>query len=442
MIENKILDAFKRFALLGGGKSVIVALSGGADSMALLFALNALKDKLGITLKAAHLNHQIRGQEAVRDEEFVKAQCKKLGIELVTESVDVPTVAKALSISTELAARRERYAFFERISKNAVIATAHSASDNLETVLFNLTRGSAIDGLCGIPPKRDKYIRPLILCTRSEVEDYCKANNIDYVVDSTNLCDDYTRNKIRHSVVPVLKEINPAVEAVVSNTSFHLREDASLLNDMSQEMLENLLGKDGGLEVSWIQSCEKSLATRVIKAFAEAGIEGADLGAVHIDSMYDNCVLKGTKTSLPKDFCAVVRKGKLYIEKDSSKIEFTEIDVEICKKNDFSFEKPQKVNNLLLNNLLDCDKIVGKLVKRTRQAGDSIRLRGRGCTKTLNKLFSENAVPVGMRDKLPILADDKGVVWVYSFGASERCSVSKTSKNVLEVFEKKENKNE
>ena len=225
-MENHILEAIERFSLIEEkGVNVTVALSGGADSMSLLYALLNLREKLGITVNAAHLNHMIRGEEAERDTCFVKEQCEKLGVKLYCEYADIPAIAEREGISLELAARNTRYEFLKRVS-SGLVATAHTASDNLETLLYNLARGSGLDGLCGIPPKRGIFIRPLITCTRDTVENYCSENNIPFVTDSTNLADDYTRNKLRHKVVPVLKEINPAVEMNALRTSSILRQDA------------------------------------------------------------------------------------------------------------------------------------------------------------------------------------------------------------------------
>ena len=235
-MENKVLSAIKRFSLLEKGDVVTVALSGGADSVSLLYALLAVSDELGITVNAAHLNHSIRGEEAERDQQFVTNLCKKLKVELFCEKRDVPAFAKENGLSLELAARKVRYEFLEGVAQGKV-ATAHTASDNLETMIFNLARGTSLKGLSGIPVKRGIYIRPLILCTRQNVEDYCKENEISFVTDSTNLSDDYSRNKIRHNVIPVLKEINCAAEESALRTSFGIAEDISYLESASQEIL-------------------------------------------------------------------------------------------------------------------------------------------------------------------------------------------------------------
>ena len=177
-MEEKILNAVKRFSLLSCGESVTVALSGGADSVSLLFALLQLQKKLGISVSAAHFNHMIRGAEADRDEAFAREFCERLGVPFTAGRGDVPQYAAENRISEETAARLLRYAFLEKA--DGLVATAHTASDNFETVLFNLTRGAALGGLCGIPPKRGKFIRPLLFCTREDIEEYCRESSRIY----------------------------------------------------------------------------------------------------------------------------------------------------------------------------------------------------------------------------------------------------------------------
>lgn len=426
-MEKSVLTAIERFSLLENTTEVTVALSGGADSISLLYALFNLREKLGITLYAAHLNHMIRGDEAIRDEEFVKQQCEKLGVPLFCERIDVPAYAKEHKLSTELAAREVRYDFLSRVSRG-VVATAHTASDNLETLLFNLTRGSALKGLCGIPPKRGIFIRPLILSTRADVEDYCQKNGISYVTDSTNLSDEYTRNKIRHKVIPVLKEINPNAERAAVRTAAELSEDNLFLEECADKYLsDNLSG--GGLNISALPKAP--IAKRAIKKYAEISAPELSLDNLHINEIYRICN-GGGRTGLPSECFAEVKDGKLIIAKQSAKnsVKF-EFDVQIeCRINDL-FTKEEKINNLLLNNSLDCDKIIGKSVIRTRQAGDSIRLAGRGCTKSLKKLMNECCVPTELRDSLPVIADESGVIWIYGIGVAQRCAVTKNSRNIM-----------
>lgn len=428
MIEKIILDTVSSYFLFKKSDVVTVALSGGADSVALLYALNQLKDTLGITLKAVHLNHQIRGDEALRDEKFAKDFCKSINVPLICESINVPQFAKSNNLSLETAARKVRYDLFERVNEG-VIATAHTASDNLETVLLNLARGTALDGLCGIPVKRDYIVRPIISATREDVEHYCKDNNLNFVTDSTNLTDDYTRNKIRHKIVPVLKEINPKAEISALKTSKCLTEVSDFLKQETERYIADF-SKGNSLSVENFKKISPALAKSVITHFVKAIDSEISLENCHIDSIYNICLQNG-KTNIPKDKYCIVIKGILKVTSKEDSEKSSVFDVKIT-------EKHEKINNLFLNNSLDCDKIIGNLVVRSRKTGDSIRLANRGCTKPLTKLYNEYEIPVNMRDTLPVIADDKGVVWIHGIGVAERCCVKGNTKQIY-LIEVKEN---
>ena len=422
MIEKNILETVKANALIPTGTTVTVALSGGADSVALLYALSKLKEQLNISLNAAHLNHLIRGEEAFRDEAFVNEFCGKLGIPLICERIDVPKFAKENNLSLETAARQLRYDFLRRVSGD-LIATAHTASDNLETVLLNLTRGTAIDGLCGIPIKRENIIRPLISSTRDMIENYCKENDLPFVTDSTNLSDDYTRNMLRHSVIPVLKKINPQVENSVIKTSKSLKNLSVMITNEAKAFI-NKNFVDSKLKLADFGFLNTEIAKRVIIEFIKLLDNEISLESCHIDEIYKICI-NGGKTNIPKNCYCVNNDGFLRFA-DGKKLKIPSYDVKISKIS-------QKINNLFLNSSLDCDRIVGKLVVRTRQSGDSIRLANRGCTKTLNKLFNELSIPTYLRDSIPVISDDKGVVWIYNIGVSQRCAVTPKTKNAYEI---------
>lgn len=420
MIE-KVLDAVNRFSLISSGDTVTVALSGGADSVALLHALWSLKDKLSITVRAAHLNHGIRGGEADRDEAFAKWLCLKLDIPIVTETVDIPALAKERGQSVELCAREVRYDFLRRNSEG-LVATAHTASDNIETVLLNLTRGSGIKGLCGIPPKRDNFIRPLIFCSRYDIEKYCIDNSLSYVTDSTNLTDDYTRNKIRHKVVTALKEINPSLEDALVRATDILREDNEALEILAQETLFKC-ESENGLVADVLKTVPVAIAKRTIIKYVNSLYEELSLDSFHINALYD-VALNGGKTSLPNNLFGICENGILTVVGDET-AETVQFTVTLTKK--------PNVNNLFSNDTLDCDKIVGSPVVRTRREGDKIRLKNRGCTKLLNKIFCEEKIPQNLRDNLPVIADDKGVIWVYGIGLAQRVAPTVSSENLLLV---------
>ncbi len=428
MIEKLILENASQYSLFPENSIVTVALSGGADSVALLFALNKLERELKIKVKAAHLNHLIRGDEALRDENFVKELCSVLNIPLKAEKSDVPKLAKEKGISLETAARQARYEFLNRVNEG-VIATAHTASDNLETVILNLTRGTALDGLCGIPIKRGNIVRPIISATRETVEAYCKEKGLSFVTDSTNLSDDYTRNKIRHKIVPILKQLNPKVENSVFKTAQSLTAVSKSLKCEALNYIKyNFVNNTLKLEKFNVLNSE--IAKKVIVEYVKSQDNEITLEACHIESIYKIC-LNGGKTSIPKNKFALCKNGVLSLG----------LEGEVSSKPDFSVtinQKDEKINNLLLNNSLDCDKIVGKLVIRTRQSGDSIRLLNRGCTKSLTKLYNECKVPENLRDILPVISDQNGVVWIYGIGVAHRCAVTGSTKTAYEI-EVKEN---
>ena len=220
--EARALELIKRENMLEKGGFVVAAVSGGCDSAALLNILCALSTELDLHILCAHVNHNLRGAESDGDEKFVREMCKKLKVPCKVFSAPVAEYAFEHHLSTEEAGRKLRYDFFEHcgaeLDVNAKIATAHSLSDCAETFIFNAARGTGISGLCGIPKKRGNIIRPIIEFTRAELEEYCAQKGICFVTDSTNLTDEYARNKIRHNVIPTLRKINPAFE----NSLLHL----------------------------------------------------------------------------------------------------------------------------------------------------------------------------------------------------------------------------
>lgn len=426
---KKVTEAVKRFDMLKNVGHITVALSGGADSMALLYALLVLKEELNIKkISAAHFNHQIRGDEALRDQRFVEDYCRDREIDCFIGSADVPEFAKQNGLSLELAARKLRYQFFNSLDTD-VIATAHTASDNMETVLFNLTRGTALSGLCGIPPVRDKYIRPLIFCTRKDIENYCEQEGIAFVTDSTNLCDDYTRNKIRHNAVPILKGINASAENAVLRMSASLREDEDFIGGIADQKYSEMLFEKG-LSLADFASLHPAVSKRIVARFCNE--LKLDVDSFHINAIYDIC-MSGGKTSLPQKKIAVARDGVLAITDSDAKLKNAEFSVDIIRTENDLFKKNQKVHNLFLKNILDCDKIVGRLVLRTKQTGDSVRLKNKNGTKTLKKLFCEYKIPHEERPNLPVLCDDQGIVWIHKIGVAERCAADDKSISVYKI---------
>lgn len=429
-MTDSVIHAVERYNMIDGAENVTVALSGGADSVALLLAMKELEDKLGVKITAAHLNHSLRGSESDGDERFVREICEKLQVPLFVERADIMAEAERTGESIELAARRVRYAFLERVSPE-LIATAHTANDNIETVLHNAVRGTGIVGLCGIPPKRGRIIRPLLFVERVQIERFCAEKGFGFCIDSTNSDQAYTRNRIRHSVVPRLLEVNSAAVVNVAHMSEILRDDADFLKAEAERRYSAATDGDG-LNVECLKGLHKAISTRIIAVYYERKI-GRVPENRHISAMYELLFSKG-KVSIQSGYSAVVRNGVLKIippksgdglaETEVEGLPFSYGNVSLSYLTGENIKNISKFNSLLLNNVIDCDKICGKLIFRGRNNGDKIRLRGRNCTKSFKKLFNESGIEEEKRDTLPVLCDEMGVVWLCGFGVDERCAAT------------------
>ena len=405
-------------------EDICVALSGGADSVCLLHVLSELREPFGYKLSAIHVNHNIRGEEAKRDADFCVAICQKLNVPIKVANVSVLTDANK-GESVELAARRLRYEAFEQLNVQ-YIATAHNADDSLETFLINFCRGTGLKGLTGIPDVRGRFVRLLNECSKSDILDYIKNNNLEYVTDSTNLQNDYTRNKIRNKIIPLLKEVSPElVNLSVRNLSL-LKNDNDFIEQQANELYNTCFKEPDCLKTEPLVSAHSALAARVLSAFVYK-ITKRYPDNLHINLMLDLLNQKSASTELFGGFYARVSKGCFCIFKDEN-IDFT-VETEVISKE--KFEKERKINKLLLKNAIDYDKIVGELNIRTRKAEDRISQVGRGLSKPVRRLQAEANIASNLREKAPVAADNNGVVWSYKIGADEKVKIDDNTKNVL-----------
>ncbi len=429
-VLTKVSDFIRTHRLLKAGDRVIVALSGGADSVALLHILISFKEEYSFVVSAAHFHHGIRGEEADRDEMFVRELCAKWGIPLSAEKADVPAEALKSGESVETCARRLRYAFLERLSRehDALIATAHQRDDSVETMLWNLTRGSGLAGLGGIPVQRDTIIRPLLCLSRAEIEAYCRENALKYVTDSTNLQDEYTRNRLRHQVVPVLRKLNPAAEANMERTAQLMREADEYFNNISVEELKKAKTVYG-------YSCEKLLRLDpiLLKYSVKRVLEeaGAPVDFDHI-ALIIGAMPTGGAVNLTRGFTATCTQGILRVYRDrrqqeqsaAHEIPFAEYSkthgTRITVRGGIAYrgEENRKINNLYFKDCIPCAIITGNTVIRTRRAGDTFTDARRGVTKTLKKLMNELKLPRELRDTLLVAADGSNVLWIQGVGAA------------------------
>ena len=318
---EKVLSALADYGMLDGEKRVCTALSGGADSVSLLTALCSVKEELGIEeVCACHLNHGLRGEDSDSDERFCRELCGRLGVPLYAGKIDVSALVQKHE-SVEEAARKARYVFFEEALEHfggGVLATAHNANDNAETVLLNLARGTGLKGLCGIPPVRRfgkngerRVIRPLIYCTRGEIEDWLRSIGQDYVTDKTNLSEDYTRNKIRRRVLPELAEINPSIVGVIGRMTRNLRTDSEFLEGLARKALEETREGRGWNAMSLSKLPEPIKARAVRRILIQGGIEPS---ALRIDTAISLLEKRSARFNPCKDRFFTIRKGVCFVE--------------------------------------------------------------------------------------------------------------------------------
>lgn len=400
-MRNKLLAQMRRYEMVQPGDTVICAVSGGADSMALLFSLYLLQKKLEITLEAAHFNHGLRGAQSDRDEAFVQAFCRDYGISLHCGRGKVIAGKKGL----EAAARDARYAYFATLSGK--IATAHTANDNAETVLMHLVRGTALKGLGGISPVNGNVIRPMLTVTRQEVLDFLKEYSIPWVEDSTNGEDTFLRNRLRHNVMPLLEQENPCLAENLSQMAMQLRKDEEVLSQVEQILPD----------VPALRKMDDARRNRALAAFL---------------------VRSGVKE--PERAHIALARELVFSEKPSARASFPG-GVVICREYDrlcrWEPEQELFIQELAVPGVTQlpgytvvcsrCDrceaeknsftvKTEGKIIARSRQTGDRISLSGG--SKSLKKLFIDEKIPAARRAQIPVLADDAGVLGVCGIGVS------------------------
>ncbi len=446
MIDELVFSAIKKYDMLQPQDNVMVCVSGGADSMALLCFLRENSERLSIAaLTACHFNHGLRGAESDRDEAAVRAYCAHLGVPLACGRGDMSGKERPRGKSTELWARELRYAFFLRLAKekHAKIAVAHNQNDAAETLLFNLARGTGLRGARGIPPVRDGIIRPFIGVPRARIEAYCAEKDVPYVTDSTNLADECARNRIRHTVLPALCGVNENAP----NNIARFCAQAGELNEYMERQARELLAHakvSGGWSAAALGAADETLMKYALKALI-AGVREADerlvtlaldvaRGALRELQLTESVRLCGDGgvlrlyTRTEKPFSANGGERKLVLGRNI----FCETAL-IAEKIKLNHERKGNFPQRLLNNSIDCDRIIGNIVLRARRPGDVFSSARRNNTKTLKKLLNEKGVPPEKRDRVPVLSDDEGIVFVAGEGPSRRAAADKTSENIINI---------
>ena len=412
-----------QYQMLESGQAVLVALSGGADSVALLLVLR----ELGYSVCAYHLNHCLREAESMRDENFVHSLCTSLQIPCYIEREDVNAYAQQIGQSVETAARKLRY---ERLRQCAAkhgitrIATAHTADDNLETMLFHLARGTATKGMTGIPPVRGQIVRPLWHTVRTEIEAHLQSCGQQFVTDSSNLTLDYTRNRIRHTVVPVLRQVNPHCAGAATRLSEQLREDDTALNHMAKKALAEGKTKNGVM-LSAFDTFPAIRGRMMTQLLTCAGVPMQQISARHIKQMTDLLTSGGDRSChLPAGFRAYREQGCLRVLYEPERPQIPLFDGFCASLWDTSTrltiirKKPEEVFRKTCDTFLaDCGTInFGTLTARTAAPQDRLRLAETRGFRQLKRVFADRRIPPSMQDKLAVIADDRGIIAVQSVG--------------------------
>ncbi|MDE5747545.1 MAG: tRNA lysidine(34) synthetase TilS [Acetatifactor sp.] len=468
-LEQCVMAYCREYRLFAPGDGVVLGVSGGADSVCLLFALHSLSRELGIRLYVVHVNHCIRA-DAARDAAYVEELCARLEVPFALVEKDVQTLARQQGLSAEEAGRQVRYeAFFgemERLQAQK-IAVAHNAGDRAETMLFHLFRGSGLAGLSSIRPVRGQIVRPLLGLERKQIEDYLAQRGISYCQDSTNDTDAYTRNRIRRHILPY------AEREICSGATTHLCRTADIFMEIEDYMEEQFRqakelcavrepihsGPSGEEDYRLLIHCsafetlhraiQKGLILSLLKEFSPMH---KDMGAGQVEQVLELCVRQGNRQfCLPQGIRAVRCYDRVILERqtEAASSDFS-VSIPVPQNSGEAFEcrvpggvlrlqrLEKKSVNLLENRYtkwLDCDRIEELLEWRTRQTGDYLEIRTRSGYghKSIKSLFVDEKIPRQERDTIPLLTQGSHVLWVAGGRICESCKIDDDTKQILRV---------
>lgn len=461
----KKIDKFvKEQEMISAGDTILLGLSGGADSILLARYLLTLRDKGKIHLFALHVNHKIREGEADRDEAFVKHFCKQWEIPCVICRKDVSAYAKEHKMSLEEAGRTIRYLCLEENAHKMncnKIALAHHAVDLVETMLFRMMRGTGTDGMAGILPIHENKIRPLLYVDKEEILGILSKLQQDYVEDSTNQETEYTRNYIRHRIIPAMYQVNEKVISHMTQLAKQVREEKEYLKILMDKKYDtHIIIEEKGVKMpmDYLKGCHAFETKEMIRRmlFQVAGCR-KDISTIHVDMVWKLLhKTEGKHCILPYDMVAVREETMLYIGREmpenNNKSQCYEIPLEDreifslqISEGEYIFEKmsnhfPEDLKRDCVK-YFDYDKIKGKLVLRTREEGDYFVMNAEGQTKKLNRYFIDEKIPLSKRDSLLLLAEGKHILWITGGRISEEYKVTKKTNRILRVTYRKRNNN-
>ncbi|WP_284652602.1 tRNA lysidine(34) synthetase TilS [Flavobacterium terrisoli] len=414
-------------------KKLLLAVSGGVDSVVLV----QLCHESQLDFAVAHCNFQLRGEESNEDEAFVKSQCEALNIPIFIQKFDTKTFAQQYKLSIQVVARNLRYEWFLTILEKHnfdYILTAHHLDDSLETFLINFTRGSGLDGLTGIPEQNDKVIRPLLVFSRNEIEAFAREKNISWREDSSNESDKYLRNKLRHDVIPVLKELNPGLLSSFENTINHLKQSQSLVQDASKDLFQKVVSEE---ENHTTIDLVKLLKHRNFKAYLFDWLQPfsfADWTSVYdlINAQSGKQVFSDTHILLKnRDSLLLFPKQQMtndavfWVQKDQNEVKFP-LKLSFCNANDISLQSTNTI-------FVDEDKLQFPLTIRRWQEGDFFHPLGMAGKKKLSKYFKDEKLSLLEKTNVWLLCSDDKIVWIVGKRQDERFKVTETTTKTLQI---------
>ena len=416
------------------GKNLLLATSGGLDSIIMAHLFHQLNYKIAI----AHCNFQLRGVESFEDQKFVQEYADANGIPLFVTQFDTKAFAEDYKVSTQVAARELRYNWFYELLETEnydYILTAHHADDNLETFLINLSRGTGLEGLTGIPEQNENIIRPLLLFSRQEIENYAKENNIQWREDSSNASDKYLRNKIRHHLVPMLKELNPNFITSFQKTQAYLQEAQDMVEDASIMVYQQVAKQEGDdihFDLKQLKKLPnyKSYLYQWLNEFGFSAWE--DIYAL-VESQSGKQVfslefrlIKDRDSLILSPINFVNEKEEFLIEENQKEVKIP-LNLSFCKVTDISL-----VSNTTI--FVDADKLQFPLVLRHWNEGDIFQPFGmEGKSKKVSKLFKDEKLSLIEKENTWILCSNNEIVWVIGIRQDERFRIENTTKNILKI---------
>ena len=463
-LKDRVIKYIKDNGLINYGDRILVALSGGPDSVCLINILIDISKEYNLTIGAAHVNHMLRGKDADADENYVRDFCEKLGIDYFVKRVNINEIAKNKGVSSEMAGRDERYKFFKKIKTEHFydkIALAHNLNDQAETILMRIMRGTGLEGLVGIKPKRDDiYIRPILCIERKDIEKYCYENNLKARIDKTNLENIYSRNKVRLELIPYIKEnFNSDIINTINRLGVLLGKDEEFINEYVEKSIKYYCEFTQKLTVKKELFLEKeALVTRTLKnAIVLFSKKHFGFEMKHIyDIITLQCNKTGVKLSLPHELEATnvygdivirfvnnkedrIKESNVLINKedlDKKVITFNKYDIEftiLTDKPNMNFKEDS------LTRCFDYDKILKNVEVRFRINGDKIKPLGMHGSKKIKDLLIDLKIPKDERDFIPIICFDDKIAWAVGVRTSEEFKITKNTKNTLKIkFVRKE----